>query len=530
MRRLIVLLVGTLAATATATALADTTPPVSPVTTDACQPDPVLAQTAPDQAQRLHCRYGPLVVTPGTNLILFGPVSIESPRAEGFITRFAPDLVLASDGTVPAIHQVHLHHGVWLNPASERDVFRPFFATGEEKTVSAIPPGYGYPTHPTDEWVLNYMIHNLTSQTYEVFITYELDWLPAASGTQRVEPIWLDAVGHRGGSAAYPVYDPQKDLANRQGHSEDVNDDESIATDPDGRTVHRYPTTWTMNKSYRLIWAAGHVHPGGLRTELAAESCPGSPREIFRSEAQLNKRTEMNNGTGLPAGQQQLGSWDYLMTATEPGWEMTVRQGDQLSVTSVYDVSHPWYEAMGIMVAWGVPISDAEADPARCDFSHADTSGTATREAPEANSRLVFGGPGTGSGPTGDDATGAPVTRVDIAAFTYFPRVAPVAAGSTVSFVNEDAAAQIFHTVTACVRPCNGPTGQSYPLAEWQTAETAGFDSGVLGYGPPELTAATQQHRYDLDLTALGAESGDVITYYCRVHPEMRGALVVKDA
>src|SRR3954464_14415172 len=74
-----------------------------------CQPNPLVQ--AP---QTLHCRYGPLVVTPGTNMILLGPVTIESPRANGYITSFSPNLVDATTGAVPPIHVVHLHHGVWL--------------------------------------------------------------------------------------------------------------------------------------------------------------------------------------------------------------------------------------------------------------------------------------------------------------------------------------------------------------------------------------------------------------------------------
>ncbi len=100
-----------------------------------CQPDPTL------QEQVLHCTYGPLQVTPGANMILFGPVTIESPRADGYITSFAPNLVLAATGDVPPIHEVHLHHGVWINAAQGGTT--PFFATGEEKTRSEIPPGTG---------------------------------------------------------------------------------------------------------------------------------------------------------------------------------------------------------------------------------------------------------------------------------------------------------------------------------------------------------------------------------------------------
>src|SRR5687768_15748154 len=169
-----------------------------------CQPDPTV-----QGEQVLHCTYGPLEVTTGANMILVGPVTIESPRANGFITSFAPNLVLTATGEVPPIHEVHLHHGVWINGA--RGDTTPFFATGEEKTRSEIPAGYGYRTSPADAWILNYMIHNLTAAAYTVTITYDLTWVPASAGLKEVVPVWLDAVGHKEPSKQiYPVYDPER--------------------------------------------------------------------------------------------------------------------------------------------------------------------------------------------------------------------------------------------------------------------------------------------------------------------------------
>ena len=51
---------------------------------------------------------------------------------------------------------IHLHHGVWVI-----DDY-PTFAAGEEKTILQLPQGFGYRTSPSDQWLLNYMIHNLT--------------------------------------------------------------------------------------------------------------------------------------------------------------------------------------------------------------------------------------------------------------------------------------------------------------------------------------------------------------------------------
>src|SRR3954468_7057665 len=96
--------------------------------------------------QHLHYKYGPIHVAPGQNLILLGPVTIEKPAYDGYVTRIKPNLV-RTDGSVPPVDVIHLHHGVFLN-LSRTDATmggsQRFFATGEEKTIFKMPPGYGY--------------------------------------------------------------------------------------------------------------------------------------------------------------------------------------------------------------------------------------------------------------------------------------------------------------------------------------------------------------------------------------------------
>src|SRR4051794_19160527 len=147
----------------------------------------------PGACQRLHFVYGPIAVKPGQNDVLVGPVTIEKPDMNGYITRIKPDLVRA-DGTVPPIEQVHLHHGTWLSQPSYGH--GPFFAAGEEKTTAEFPRGYGMPVKATDQWQLLYMVHSAIPQTDEVYITYDVDFIPEdkanALGIKPVYPIWLD--------------------------------------------------------------------------------------------------------------------------------------------------------------------------------------------------------------------------------------------------------------------------------------------------------------------------------------------------
>lgn len=460
-------------------------PPVPTNLGELCQPDPRV--TGP---QTLHCRYGPLTVTPGTNMILFGPTSIESPRADGYITSISPNLVDATTGKVPPIHVVHLHHGVWLNAAQGSTT--PFFATGEEKTRSILPAGYGYRTRPTDAWVVNYMLHNLTPNPYTVTIRYDLTWVPLNTpDIKEVVPVWLDAVAQKEGSAKaiYPVYDPGKDGSG-------------------------YTATFQANQDAEIVWVGGHVHPGGLRDELRSVTCD---KPLFTSEAIMNS----------PAS---FGSWDFGMTVTPPDWRFTVKRGDQLAVTGLYDKEHPWYEAMAIMFAWADPLTPAEmAGRAPC-ASPSSTTGatTAPPAAPEDNPPPFFGG-GNERALTPSPTPPPTTTEVSIAAFNYYPggggQPAGVKAGQTVRFTNLDASASILHTVTSCANPCNGTYGQSYPLATWKSDNDLG-DSGQLGYGPPFATAATQRATWSFTVPR-SAPVGQVFTYFCRIHPAMRGSLVV---
>src|SRR5947209_20582404 len=148
-------------------------------------PEPGSVAPLNSQIQHLHFKYGPIDVAPGQNLILVGPVTIEKPAYDGYMVGFKPNLVRA-DGSVPPIEQIHLHHAVWLN-SSGRDATSPAIggervaAAGEEDTHLRLPRGYGYPVRASDMWVLNYMIHNETPNPDQVWITYDVDFVPASS-------------------------------------------------------------------------------------------------------------------------------------------------------------------------------------------------------------------------------------------------------------------------------------------------------------------------------------------------------------
>jgi plastocyanin len=178
---------------------------------------------------------------------------------------------------------------------------------------------------------------------------------------------------------------------------------------------------------------------------------------------------------------------------------------------------------MGIMVLWladgteGVdPFAEAH-DPQNAVLTHGhlpendNHGGEETDEFVDAT-RL----------PAGDAAD-----AVTIADFTYAPgdiggiydTVPTVAQGGQLTFTNVDGPTEpngIWHTITACAAPCTGTTGVAYPLADAEVQ----FDSGQLGIdGPP--TAGR------LEWTIPDSLEPGTYTYFCRVHPSMRGAFRV---
>ena len=116
----------------------------------------------PGACRRIKFSYGPIAVKPGQNDVLVGPVTIEKPAEDGYITRFKPNLV-NQYGEVPPVEQVHLHHGTWLALTNSYGNSA-FFAAGEEKTIAPFPKGYGMPVKATDQWQLLYMVHSAVTQ------------------------------------------------------------------------------------------------------------------------------------------------------------------------------------------------------------------------------------------------------------------------------------------------------------------------------------------------------------------------------
>jgi plastocyanin len=447
--------------------------------------------------QHRHYSYGPVHLTPGQNLIQLGGIGASGrPTVPGYITAFRPNLTYL-DGTVPGVDVVHLHHGVWLVDGERR------WASGEEKTYADLPQGFGWRYDPGQSWVMNHMIHNLYPNEADVLITWDIDFVPdsspAAAAIKPVTTKWMDVSG----PSAYPVFDAKRKKGRRTFTFPDDAGPDPVGLGPEHE--------WKVERDQTVVWSAGHLHPGGLHTDLTVTR-DGRTVPLFRSVAKYWE----------PAGPV---SWDVAMTATHPGWKVELRKGDLVKVSGTYDVSRAsWYESMAIMFletyagtdVGGVdPFVRRPSTPGRLTHGHRAENanhGGGKTGLPDARA-MLSGRP-----------VGGPLAVAEFLAargdLNRLGRAVPtIKRGGRLTFVNKDASTDTFHTITACRAPCNRSTGIAYPLADGPVD----FDSGELGFGPRGLTAAANRDRWSTPKTL----PTGTYTYFCRVHPFMRGAFRV---
>src|ERR1700730_12559011 len=478
----------------------------------------LIADTGPQPgAVRQHFEFRPIDVKDGQNHIADGVAGIPKPALDGWSVRIAPNLHFA-DGTVPPVDVIHLHHGVWLNMSGTDATTggrlpERFFAVGEEKTIMMLPQGYGYQYKASDHWLINYMLHNLTSKADKVWITYDIDLVPntapEAASIKPARPIWMDVQN----GSIYPVFDVPKGGGTNGKYTYPDN-----ATDPyKGR---RARNEWVVDKDGVLLVTAGHLHPGGLQTDMFVQRA-GATAPKGHTKAGQPDTAHLFTSTAHyyePAGPV---SWDVSMTGTPAGWRVQLRKGDVLSMNTTYDSARSsWLESMGIMVAW---MADGTGpDPFTTPV---DSTGVLTHgHLPENDNH--------GGKPAPNDFVDAtklppqpPTDQIVIDNFVYGKgditvanSIPTIVQGNSIKFVNKDAPLGngTWHTITACQAPCNASTGIAYPIAD----AAIQFDSGELGFGGAP-TAGRDNWSTPPDLPV------GTYTYFCRIHPFMRGAFRV---
>jgi plastocyanin len=308
-----------------------------------------------------------------------------------------------------------------------------------------------------------------------------------------------------------------------------------------------------------LVLMGGHVHNGGLRTEVELVR-DGVSRMINISEAYY----WMDDPNTDRIGNRPV-SWDYSQTGStlDHGWAVNVQAGDILRLNGVYDSAiGSWYEQMSIVMTWVVPGGIPEGlnvfdpavtlDPGIPVLAHVpnDADGNPlVHDCVASSARLCLrgqvthgqipssGNHGFGPGPDATDwsaaASGPHLPSVAIGGFSYgltdqgMARRAGVPfvnLGESITFHNVDTVDYMWHTITRCAAPCTGPTTVDYPIADAGSGDVSpgidpmDFDSQQLGIGigPANRTSWT-----------FTPTQAGTFTFFCRVHPSMRGVFRV---
>ncbi|MCB0870022.1 MAG: hypothetical protein KDB52_04245 [Solirubrobacterales bacterium] len=519
-----------------------------------------------DGVQRLTYRIGPIDVTTGQNRIVYKLITAqERPPVDGYITAFRPNLV-NPDGTIPKSSSIMFHHGVWIN-LSRRDatsgrMSERFIGTGEEKTEVVFPPGFGYFHDGGDTWLLNHMIHNLTPAEHTLYITYQIDFVPetspAAEGMRGVRPIWMDVVNPN----PYPVFDTYKGSGGKDGK---IVWPYEAKEDPYKDGIKR--NLWTVDRDGVMVWSVGHVHTGGLATDLylnrdgakyEGPKCPkpkiltslttrklrAMPKAKRKAKAKSRRkaaaryrkcRAKMPDVKGErvhlftsqanyyePAGPV---SWDMAMRNTRPDWLVGVKAGDTLEVTTTYETKRAsWYENMGIHIGY-MADGDGGKNPykTRVDYlgpvnhphypENNDHGGKLPTVGPDPT--LLPNGPMVSNPFTISDYS---FGQGDFRLPGSLANPAVVEKGETFTFglSESDIEKEVWHSLTSCKAPCNKSTGIAYPIADGSFR----FDSGQLGVGgAPTVERTTWTTPANLPV--------GTHTFFCRIHPLMRGAIRV---
>jgi hypothetical protein len=456
-----------------------------------------------DGIQHLKYCYGPVTVNPGQNIIRLNATNL-FPQVPGYITRFDPELIY-TNGTVPRVDVLHLHHAVWLVNSN------PQFATGEEKTILQMPLGFGWRSQPTDKWYLNDMIHDLVGSPAQVYIVWRLDFVPdtapGAAGMHTVQTKWMDVAGTK----IYPVFDALRRMGANGTYTFP---DQAVGSDRDPLGPAQQ---WNVDRDATLISTVGHLHPGGLSMRLRATRS-GTSNRLFTSKAHYYE----------PAGAV---SWDVAMGATPADWRIKVKAGDTLSVHAIYDVSRAdWYEVMGIMpvaVYYGTDVGGIDALDLSADRPGVLTHGHLAENdnhggepvAYYADPRFLPSAPNPGA-PIGIESY--TYQQGDLSATGSAANPPNVRQGRSLTYVNHDAveSVNVFHTLTSCKAPCNLSTGIAYPIANGPST----FDSGQLGFNYAGFGAPAADR--DNWQTPTNLTPG-TYTFFCRVHPFMRGSFRV---
>lgn len=252
--------------------------------------------------------------------------NVEKPCTNCYITMMKPDLVY-EDGTRGGhANDVMLHHMVLFNRETGRtDATCPsglgllgqrFFASGDERTITAFPDNYGYKVGANGTWTNVWELSNMsTTSAKTVYFQVEYTFVPdSTSGMKDVEPVWMD-IDQCGDSHV------------------------SIPAGPSSQSW-----TWTVNRPGPMLTVGGHVHDHGINLTVRNDT---KNQLICDSKASYGTEPLYIDHTGFA-------HISKMSTCGGPGKPPIAQlaSGEKVTITSNYNTPAAVPDAMGIAVAY----------------------------------------------------------------------------------------------------------------------------------------------------------------------------------
>ena len=494
----------------------------APATMAAPEGKAVAVSSLANGAKRIKYKIGPFNVVPGQNEIGYEVIR-EKPQVDGYFTRIRPDLTYL-DGRVPGVDVIHLHHGVWVNTSRRahtsslargallrrrRGEDDPAAAEGLRLSDQGVGLPAPQPHDPQPDAGADAGVHGLRGRL-------RAEGLARRPRDAPVRPIWMDVQN----GSLYPVFNVEKGSGENGRYT--YPDD---ARNPYGGGPRK--NEWVVDRPGVLVATAGHLHPGGLHTDLYVRRRGAKIRPSRRADAPRGRGNTAHLFRSVAKYYEPAGavSWDVAMTGTRPDWRVKLRRGDVLSTSATYDTKRgAWWESMGIMVAYM-----ADGGPGRDPFKkRVNYRGSVTHgHLPENDNH---GGRPTGLPdprqlPDGAEQSGqrrhrrlqVPVRRPEPARPGRPPAGDPPRARRSTSATRSTTRRRSTTRSPRARRPATARPGIAYPIADGDVQ----FESNTLGSAVPPATGALEWKTPD------NLEPG-TYTYFCRIHPFMRGAFRVK--
>ena len=500
----------------------------------------------PGTTEKLSLYYGPYTIPPGWDM---NRLDVELPTQNGYLMALEPAMRRVQDLSEPMHTEAHIHHAHWFgfDPGNAEDNYFNFFGPGTHEWVfgngdeetradfrrrsAAQPNGPVYgnylPAGRNQEVI--YMLHNKTNQPMEVWIV--LDVVFQHGTRQQLEELsgreYHDVNGMLLGRTFNVPREPEGD-----GEWNYLKDQKNCAERnrrPEGCAIE-----WVAPRDGTIIGSGGHLHPGG--TDVIAENygseadpCPSDKRKRGYGGTLLYHSDIINRAAPL--------SEDYQTEVTHPAWRAPIRKGDRIRITGIYEnKEHAWYYAMihaGFYIDYEQPPRGSckpYIAPGYKKKVKDPTAGVPNRPWTMKDEYCGWGDAPACEKPEEPPAEDAFVQQnvVHIANFQYLPgdrssgvaggKIPSVKQGEKITFVNDDQFANIRHSVTTCPWPCNGRYVANYPHADGT------WDSNTLGYDPIDGGTPNPVAETPADMKP------GLYTYFCRLHPWMRGAFRIEPA